>query len=217
MAYAVIPTRDRADSLGPLLRVLVADGVTPIVVDTGDNEWMEDLGVIRALVLRDPPNISQWWNLGLDIAAGLGGDGEYVVAVLNDDLVMAPGTIALLTDALLETGATIAFPDMYGLLGPGQRDVLRRAAPHNLFHRMTGYCFLLRGSADLRADERFVWWAGDDDLEWRAALMGGVVRVGGCDVQHLHANESTIADPALMEQTGRDMAAFVEKWGQRPW
>lgn len=220
--WAVVTTRDRHDELAGLLSDLDPDRT--VVVDNGSRPPVPAvIGDVRvaAAVLRipdDPPNLSALWNAGLDeVAHRIGPDQPYEVAVLNDDLRIPAGTLDALAAALRATGAAVAFPDVHGLLRAGQSDMLREAGPHNLFHRMTGFCFLLRGELGLRVDERFRWWYGDDDLEWRAATAGGVLRVGGLTVDHLHPNGSTAASEVLTAQANADRHTFVAKWGRAPW
>lgn len=245
--YAVIPTHNRPDELAALLRsippdahVLVIDNASEPAVQT--SLPLEFLGR-RIEIKRDeeqPPNLSRLWNIGLDWAAGLeqrqlrcdymlAADEsavlrapEYAVAILNDDVVLPSGFLGHMADALEHHGADIAFP------GPYANETLRcvRKGPvQSLAHRMTGWCFVLRGSAGLRADERLRWWCGDDDLE-QQALQGGRGTVGvaqrvfntgsyDTDLRHLHPDESTVG--VLREQTEKDMATFVKKWGFRPW
>lgn len=213
--WAVIPTRDRPDELHDLLGDLAGQAKV-VVVDTGHNPWL--LGKVEAVVKvdRDPANISRWWNAGLAEVARQE-RGNYEVAILNDDLRIPDGTLTKLSNALRENKCAAAFPDSQGILAAGDVSVLTEAVPHNLHHRMTGYCFMLAGELKLRADESLAWWYGDDDLEWRAAQAGGVVRVGGLPISHLHPSESTNYDPELFAQAGRDRHTFVAKWGTPPW
>lgn len=81
-------------------------------------------------------------------------------------------------------------------------------------HRMIGYAFVVDGQANLRADERFRWWYGDDDLEWQARAAGGTVRVGGVTVEHLYSNASTYENPTLVAQTEVDAQSFIAKRGR---
>lgn len=219
--WAVIATKDRPFELHGLLSDL-PDPNKVVIVDNGSmpgvRQYAGSVMVARSVLCRPmiQPNLSKLWNDGLDEADRLA-TGPYEVAVLNDDLRVPPGTLEMLAEALRLYDAAAAFPDVFGELRPGQVDILHEAKPHNLFHRMTGYCFMLKGELGLRLDERFRWWYGDDDLEWRAAQHGGVARVGGVTVEHLHPNESTHYSPELTEQTRLDRAAFVEKWGLEPW
>lgn len=220
--WAVVSTKDRPAELAGLLSdldpdrtVIVDNGSVPPVLDAAGSQRVA-VKVLR--ILDDPPNLSALWNAGLDeVAHRIGPDQPYEVAVLNDDLRIPAGVLEGLAAALRATGAAIAFPDVHGLLRPGQTDMLTTAGPHNLFHRMTGFCFLLRGELGLRIDERFRWWYGDDDLEWRAALAGGVLRVGGLTVDHLYPNGSTAASPVLTARANADRHTFIAKWGHAPW
>jgi GT2 family glycosyltransferase len=158
------------------------------------------------------PNISRWWNIGLESVALLAQNkwlDRWNVLVVNDDTVMAPGSVATLTAGLRKyDGAQLAFPGLRSAEG-----LMRHPNPI----RITGWCFALRGEAGLRADEELAWWAGDNDLDWRARQSGGTVVVPGVDHQHLHPNGYTVARPDLTEQAGKDMARFVEKWGRPAW
>lgn len=238
--YAVVPTHNRPDELAGLLRTIPRE-VHVLVIDNASEPSaqfslpLEFLGR-RIRVMRDeeqPPNLSRLWNIGIDWANTLSNHDpdwrnpaleprpEYAVAILNDDVLLPPGFLGVMAEALDDYGVDIAFP------GPGSHSsvVNRAKGPVPLSQRMTGWCFVLRGSAGLRADERLRWWCGDNDLE-QQALQGGRGTVGvaqrlfntgrySTDLQHLHPDESTVG--ALREQTEADMATFVRKWGFRPW
>jgi hypothetical protein len=214
--WAVIPSRDRVEMLTNLVTQLVNDNVDVIVVDTGyDPPWDTYHG--RVTVLRDTaqePNISRWWNLGLDEIHRVQQwiDTDYVVAVLNDDLVVPKGFVQQLATAIKETGAAVAYPDQHGF---GRNYLHQYVGPISLYRRMTGYAFALRGSANIRADETLQWWYGDDDIDWTARQRGGSLLVGGVSVQHLRPNETTVGP--LMVQAGIDRGRFEAKWGRTPW
>src|SRR5512146_629182 len=103
--YAVIPSINRRETLTDLVNVLVNDGVHVIVIDTGYEPELNFGGAwqSRITIVKDhgePKNISRWWNIGIDAAADMarGKDWqlpqpEYVVAVLNDDVVAQPGLV----------------------------------------------------------------------------------------------------------------------------
>ncbi len=215
--YAVIPSIDRRQSLTDLVNVLVNDGVHVIVVDTGYAEPLNFGGAwqTRITILEDkqePKNISRWWNMGLTWADMIQLDSvevgdEYVVAVINDDVVAQPGLVRDLADAIIRHGVVASFPDIWGV---GRDAVMHQ--PTAL--RMAGYCFALRGSANLRADESMLWWYSDNDLEHSALRAGGVVLVGGLTIQHLYPSSTTVGE--LAEQAIRDGATFVAKWGYAP-
>lgn len=214
--YVVIPTLDRRETLEPLLTSLRRHRT--IVVDTGDNSWVDGVAWLRLISDREPVSISRWWNEGLDAVSEHQPRGSrWDVAVLNDDLEVPFGTLERLAWSMRAEGCAAAFPDVHGRLSRATVSVLHRSVPHDLYLRMTGYCFVVAGELEMRFDERFSWWYGDDDFEWRAAELGGVMCVGGSTVRHLHPNESTVGDPELARQAERDRAAFVEKWGVPPW
>lgn len=222
LIYAVIATRNRRELLTS--QVLPALDLPPPQVFVVDNGSAPQLDTELAVVIRDneqPPNLSRLWNLGLTAAAirhaVLAPDPQepYAVLVCNDDVVLPPAGVLQLHAALRATGATVAFPDQHR-----HRRTIRRttAGPVPLLERMTGYCWLLDGQSGLRLDERFRWWCGDDDLEWRALTQHtGTVLVDGVTVAHLYPDQSTNTIPGLYEQAARDKDAFTEKWGKPPW
>lgn len=217
--YAVIPSGSRLKELTNLVKTLVADGVHVVVVNTGyEVEDLSGLGLGTpehpTVVIEDkeaPKNISRWWNHGIKWASNHNaqeGGGEYVVAVLNDDILVPPGFVQELAGAILYHDVVASFPDVFGM----GRDQVFLKPSH---WRMSGFAFALRGSAELRADEDLVWWYGDNDLEWQAFQAGGVVTVGGLKIQHLYPNSTTVGE--LAEQAGRDRQTFSRKWGQNAW
>lgn len=201
--------------LANLIQQLLSDDVRPVVIDTGYDPPLvrRDWGNIEIIVdVAQPPNISRWWNLGLDHVKAREGDNEYVVAVLNDDLELPRRFVQQLAEGIVQTGAAAAYPDQHGF---GQNHLHQFAGPISMYRRLTGYAFALRGSANIRADETLQWWYGDDDIDWTARQRGGALLVGGIRVAHLRPNETTVGE--LAEQTGHDRRQFEAKWGRTPW
>lgn len=217
--FAVIPTvGERNETLIPLVERLETDGVTVIVVDNGPDEapWLPISG--RAFIRRHhwngaPVNLSHVWNLGLDWAEDLARGDEFIVAVLNDDLMVEPWLVQALGERIMVHDAAGGFPSFHV---PSEY-VLRDAVPIPLSAAMPGYVFALRGSKKLRADESLMWWYGDNDLDWRIRQTGGNVGVPDLTVQHFDPNGYTMRNPELAEQAGRDRATFAAKWGRTPW
>jgi len=240
--YAVIPTHNRPAELaqllatiGPEVQVLATIGpeVQVLVIDNASTPPIEYNAeyryVRRVTVMRDeeqPPNLSRLWNLGLDWAQRLrfvehatGSDDteEWAVAILNDDVLLSPGLLQHLADELTAHDVDIAFPGSTGL-----PCYVNKGDPFpGVGLRLRGWCFVVRGSSGLRADESLRWWCGDDDLQAQAVENGrGTVSVRlsqkmDAGLWHKHPDESTTG--ALREQTEKDMATFVAKWGRRPW
>lgn len=213
--WAVVPS-DGRDYLTACLASLRAqvDGIVVVA-----NGALRGGMVTGAYVVDDTGtdrNISRWWNIGIDtVARSMPAQGveEWNVLVVNDDVVAPAGLVARLGEALRSGPAVLAYPNQHDKTAA----LHVRAEPVSLFHRITGYTFMLRGESGLRADEDLVWWYGDDDLDWRARQAGGAVLVPGCPVLHLAPNGYTAAHPDLQEQAGRDRAVFAAKWGATPW
>lgn len=217
--WAVIPSIDRPEMLGNLCQQLGKDGVRLVIIDTGYKTLLPkevyDWNAIVIGDVRQPPNISRWWNKGLDYIKVIEGGDEHVVAILNDDISIPPNFVQELATAVLCDDNAAAFPDQHSYF-LGQKNWLKhtKAEPVSLYTRLCGYAFALRGSAGLRADETLQWWYGDDDLDWRAREAGGSILVGGLKVEHLAANSTTVGK--LAEQAGRDRQTFIDKWGRAP-
>jgi GT2 family glycosyltransferase len=219
--WAVIPSKDRPEMLADLVRSLIKDDVQVVVVDTG---YEPAFGSQHPLVhwVRDteqPPNISRWWNRGLDYVDGIMAmtdNEEFIVAVLNDDIVIPEGFVQWLGVFIVSQDAVGAYPDQHDyFIGQASCHKFSKAEPVSLFMRMPGYAFALRGSAGLRADETLQWWYGDDDLDWRIREAGGNVLVGGLKVEHLSANTTTVGK--LAAQAGLDRQTFIDKWRTARW
>ena len=232
------------DSIPPDVHVLVIDNASDpsIAGEAGfrGDQFTRFLGR-RIRVMRDeeqPPNLSRLWNLGLNWAEELhlaAYEAEYdrgnlprgddmltlhewepwAVTVLNDDVVLPSRFFSRMGDELLDHEVDIAFPCSDGST---RCHVNKAKGAVGTQLRMTGFCFTVRGSSGLRADERMRWWCGDDDLKQQALQCGrGTVRVPFSvgAIVHKYPDQSTTG--VLREQTNLDMATFVKKWGFRPW
>ena len=220
--FAVIPTKNRPELLADCVESLDGQVHTVIVVDNGSTPpvplipgLVSDLWIIR----HDeyPPNISRLWNLGIDQAAkvaAIKGWPKWNVLVVNDDIVAPPMLVESLSAAMRAEQAACAYPDQHDV---GRRILNSRAEPVLTAERICGYTFMLRGEADIRADEDFVWWFGDDTIDWECRLAGGSLLVPGVKVEHRAPDVQTRADPVLAEQTNRDHKTWIAKWGyERP-
>lgn len=169
----------------------------------------------QVIQLRDSvPNISRWWNLGIEEAYEESGfASEWNVLVVNDDVIAPPNLVSTLNDAMRQTTAVLASPNM----SDNRYYFLDSTSWMEPVSRVTGYAFMLRGEADMRIDESLAWWWSDTDLDMRARQNGGAVSVPGCRVEHLDPNGYTERDPFLGEQAGRDRETFISKWGSAPW
>jgi len=217
--FAVIPTvGERNATLVPMVNRLLTDGVYVIVVENGGRaiptcELIKDGWLVLTHDwIGEPVNLSKIWNMGLDWAHELAAGEDYVVAVFNDDLTLPPQIVQHLEWAIVNNDAAAAFA-----ASPGVGFVARHRDPLHLGNRMCGFAFALLGSKNLRADENFLWWWGDTDLDLQAREAGGVVGVHLAGLEHHDPNGYTNRNPALYEQAGRDREMFQRKWNFVPW
>jgi GT2 family glycosyltransferase len=220
--FAVVATHDRPKMLLDAIDSLEA-GVHVVVIDSAAEPPVHippsprGRSVIR--YEEQPPNLSHAWNLGLERVAdiALRADLEcWDVAVINDDIVLPPHWASTLSMAMRATRSVIAHVDPWREHGGPQ--INRIPGPVDLSTRITGWAFLMRGEAGLRFDETLRWWYGDDDIDWRARQLGGVMRVPYQQVVHHDPDGSTNRSPELTVQAGRDRETFAVKWGGRtPW
>lgn len=231
--WAVIPSRSRPRELTALLDHLEAEDVHTVVVDNGypDEMWRDRTLITSATSGHDvnhhsswkthvvrydeqPPHLYRMWNVGLDVINELRfpQDPEFNVIVLNDDALLPPGWVDVVTKALREHDVVAACSDTYGAV---RTPTVFRTRDNRLFRRMCPWAFALRGETGLRADESFRWWWGDTDVDWRVREGGGLVMVPGFQVGNAHANSTTVG--VLAEQAGRDRETFGRKWGVVPW
>jgi hypothetical protein len=221
--YAVIPSYNRPKELRNLIGELHCQGVPfgniKVIVAGEVPEGIA--GYVPYFVLRDehagwnPEHIYRHWNHGLDWAANEANGRPHCVAILNDDVCLPDNFVPWIKWIMNSIGPTIAFPNQHGratsLLNcePG---------PTPLTERVTGYAFVVNGQHGIRLDTDFVWWYGDDDLDWRArADYSGTYLVQGVTVEHLYPSQSTVASAELSAQAGRDRETFIRKHGRGPW
>lgn len=191
--WVTVPTAGRdtlteaIDSTGiPRDRTVIVK-TAPDAVLPGGCHVVEDFGEI---------NIHRWWNAGIDYAEA---HGATHVLVINDDVLLDETTVPALLDGM-EGRAAIGSPGAGGIFEGDLPD----------WRVMNGACWLLDLATGLRADERYRWWYGDNDLDWRARTQHGGVASVRCYFQHLHANELTAASPALTRITDDDNRTWLE-------
>ena len=177
----VIPTRgDHPD----LLRAIIATAGLPadrvVVVWTGEDEPPELVATVERFY--GPVNIHRWWNAGINLLVE---QGCTRVAVLNDDVVIAPDTLPRMLRGL--AGATLALLDEEG---------------------PSGHCWVLNVTHGVRADESYRWYSGDLQLIADAMQAKGVVRTPDAWCLHLHATEATEANPELVALAAADDALY---------
>lgn len=213
--YAVIPTYNRPQALRQCLESACPQFDEVLVINNGDMPVVPDPPNVTVLMDGEqPPNLSRLWNVGLDWAqihaTRNTPGGWWGVAVLNDDAILPLGWAETVAKPL-QTGMAVA-----SCTGPVNTPVVHRhPGTTNLHERLTGYAYMLSGPPGVRADVGLRWWCGDNDIDMASRVAGGTVVLPNPQVTHLYPDQSTRGE--LAAQAQRDMAAFVEKWGFRPW
>lgn len=183
----------------------------------------------RTMVINEPtqpPDLPLLWRMGLGLARALylgdhdnrngnPGGSDYHVAMLCDDAIVPSGWFSVVAAAMVQSGAAAGCTDPFNR--PGYQ-VLKRSPDNDIMGRMPGHAYMLNATPP-EPDSSMRWWWCDTDMDFQARKTGGMIMVGSdrLGVQNERPNEYTNAKPELAEQAGRDAAAFVAKWGFRPW
>jgi hypothetical protein len=205
------------DTLYELVGTVLLDHVPPLVLD---NRGTLDRQALQAAypeaVIRECPdmNIHQVWNFGMDYAAGYGASWA---AILNDDVQVAAHAIPVAL-SLVDEHPHRDDIVLVGLDCEHHTALNLRPAVGSFRERgVPGFAYLIRLDAQLRYDDRFVWWGGDDDLVWRARIGSphAAQVAEGCWVDHpAGGNTSGRHYPELMEAIAGDRELLLAKWGK---
>jgi glycosyltransferase involved in cell wall biosynthesis len=223
---AVISAHNRQELLTDCIVSLAPQCDRIIVVDNASDPPLivhRQLHRNHVLIVPDPqqpPNLSALWNRGLNIAHEVAcytlnrDDPTYDVAVFGDDVLVSTGWWDRVSTAMRETTAVMGAT--HGI-APIWQPLMKTEPDGDIVNRVPGWAWMLRGEAGLRLDERFKWWFGDTDLDWRARQAGGMVIAPGEIAVNRQPNLFTNARPELGAQAGLDRYTFIDKWGWTPW
>jgi GT2 family glycosyltransferase len=189
--WLVIPTSNRFDYLNKIIRNSLIPEENIVLVRTENGPVFGN--VKNIFVKTGKVNIQKWWNVGINYAEK---HGARLVAVLNDDVYISPGSLQAIALEVLEQNAALGFP-----------------YPHS--GCLAGYCWILNLNSAVRPDERFKWHFGDNDLQMQAQFSSKYIYVSA-DVQHLEGGKLTEENQSLKLLAERDHVAFIQKWGDRP-
>jgi hypothetical protein len=184
--WLTIPTGTRRQYLADIIKESQISPEKIVIVHTVESEPIEGVNNVWDL---EPVNIHRWWNRGIDIARTFGAD---YIAVLNDDLRLKNNPINKIAYGMKELKGTLGYPLPYS-------------------GHIPGYCWVLDIKSNIRADENFRWWYGDDDIRLKAKEIGEVVYIPA-EVEHLHGNHLTSINEDLMKLTIADKEYFEKKW-----
>ena len=193
--WVTIPSAGRA-TLTAAIDSTGVDRDHIVIVDTSGTVQADGCHVVRD---DGPINIQRWWRQGIDYAQALGATH---VAVLNDDVELGHNALRDLLWGLQATGAAIASP------GPPNHVT---DPSKGRGRTINGACWVLDLATGLRPDERYRWWFGDDDLDWRARRDHGGVIALPIPYTHLRPNGYTSDNPALQALAAQD----ATRWAQQ--
>jgi len=194
----VIPHLDRADLLERVLDCLSAQRLPPeaglevIVVDNGSSDGSAEVAArhgVRSILLGSNQGVSKALNRGIEEARG-----EWI-AVLNNDVDLAPDWLAVLLEAAQRTDAWFATGKVYDAgrpdvldgagdavcrggtawrLGHGKRDGPEYSRPRATYFPSATAALFRREFFDCAGcfDESFFAYLEDVDLGMRAATLG---------------------------------------------
>ena len=215
--YAIIITHNRLELLEQCLnhirpqvdQVLVIDNASNPPVKPQSGDWLMK-------VPDQPPNIANMWNQGLawiEMDRNRSREG-WKVAFLCDDVQVPEGWFETIATTMDQFGAAAGSTHQYR---PISAPILKTSHDNDLYNRMCGWAFVLRGESAIRADEQFHWWWVDTDIDWRARQEGGMVLAPGAVAQNTRPNDYTYSVPGLADRAGKDGELFAAKWNGRPW
>lgn len=188
--WLVIPTSMRHKFLPEIIKNSLIPDNQIIFVRTSPGEIIGN--VHNIFVKSKKINIQKWWNLGISFAENR---GAKFVAVLNDDVWIAPGSLQTMASEALYQKVPLVFP-----------------YPHT--GQLAGYCWVLNLNFKVRPDNRFKWWYGDNDLQMQAQLVSKYIYVS-VEVTHLESGDLTNESPLLQKFAELDHYKFINKWGDK--
>ena len=203
--FLTIPT---AGSHPELLSALINDSQLPrqqiVIIQTRPGIALP-VGVVG---IEDfgPPNIQRWWKRGIEESVARGAS---MVAVLNDDISIPPGSLQNLAKELIRSGATIASPSR-----PPKPDGVHRRPLVPYEPRLWGCYWILDASSGLLPDTGYSWWFGDNDLDIRARRDYSGVLNFNVPYEHFFPGEGTGNSPELQKLVAEDTLRYQEQNGR---
>lgn len=208
---AVIPSRYEPERLEALVDIVWREVDTCLVLDNGHDKLTlpEQVRIVDSRGL----GITGMWNRAWATAQH---EGFRALCLLNDDITVLSGTIAMLTEALgKDASVGVTYPDKRALLSDGlpktiELDVVRHPAPKRT---MTGFAFTSRTLVfpSPPFDEGFQWWCQDDAFDRAVRRKGyGVAKVKGLPIEHASDSEKDgwARRPELRKLAEQDLARW---------
>lgn len=225
-----IPSIGRSPYLINLLTVLLDEPVVSgiFLYDNSEEVWDDDGPLVKQLktdpqIVRaveyggiklefnHPETIYGSWNRAIRQAT----EWNDYVAILNDDLILPPGSL------------TVAQKDAFGwgLMGLNYFDpdqavswnkTVREVYGTYRTHGFGGFAFILPPNSP-EVDDRFQWWCGDDDLAERVKATGRKLGVSlGAPVSHPAPSTTGNQMDWVPKACGEDMVLFRQLYPNAP-
>lgn len=216
---ALIPTIGEATQLHDLVDQLLEEGVEEVILTVNDPAARVRFFDHRVVVVRLHGSIYAGWNFGINYGRASSGASRtstgHIVALLNDDLELAPGALEAAARMMLDERDAVVVGLDYRADSPELPSGLLNVQGTYRHGGVHGCALLVDAKRTQLVDEQFEWWYGDDDLVFSVMADGcGVYLAEGCRVRH--QGEATASNhPWTHEAKIRDRERFVEKWGDR--
>lgn len=212
---ALIPTVGEAWQLPTLVDRLLAEGVDQVLLTVNENPppKLPLMNGPRVAIIPLSGSIYAGWNFGIRYARA--NDVGGWVALLNDDLELAPGALVAAA-RYIDDDPTVAVVGLdYRSDAPEAPTGLRKVSGTFRHDGVHGCALLVDANKVREVDEDFEWWYGDDDLVFKAEQDGWSVALAeGCRVTHQGEATAVKREWTHMAKI-RDRQRFIEKWGDR--
>lgn len=141
--------------------LIVTNEPTPI--ELGDVwDWGPNIAVHNTL--SEEINLSKWWNYGHRWAKNISADS---MLVTESDCRLSPYSIFALEEAMWKHDLSLAGPNLYGLMPKAEVHITNDQhswGGRSVFQRIC-QTWIKPVDVDVEADERFVWWYADEQMD----------------------------------------------------
>ena len=185
--WVVIPTATRRSYIPKIIKNAGVLENHIVIIHTVENA--EEYPDVHNLEDVGEINIQRWWNRGIKFAMSR---GARYVALLNDDVELQDDPLNKIVKGMQETNSVLGIP--YPSIGA-----------------ICGYCMVIDLASNVRPDEGYRWWYGDNDIYLQAQQEGTIVQVLS-KVKHVEPNKLTSENPSLLQLTDADKVRFENKW-----
>lgn len=216
---AVIPTRFDITRLLNLIPAILNDVKDIYIMDNGlsdtDKSILHSFSKITIIPCYDK-SIYQMWNLGIDTAIKCYTKFSYT-AILNDDIAMLPNTLSVLAGFLDHYGDLVAVSPDYSRSTLSGLGILQLEFVSSTFGHggLAGFAFMIKNEYDIRVDEAFKWWYGDDDIVKQILRLDKKVgKVKDLPIDHYQGSSFIHRKDELNQYISSDRMYFNQKYGE---